>query len=148
MRNSIQKRVKIILVLLLLFGLASISSFAQSKSVRGRVTNEKSEPVPNITILVKGTTNGTTTDENGDFLIKVPNNTSVLVFSSIGYESQELTVGTQSTINVTLKAGEASKLNEVVVVGYGAQRKVTVTGAVSTVKGTELEKTPTVNLSN
>ncbi len=137
-------------IFILLFVSLFISSalFAQSVTVKGRITNEKAEPVPHISILIKGTHNGSTTDENGDFLIKVPNSNSVLQFSAIGYESQEVTVGNQSTINVTLKAGEANKLNEVVVVGYGAQRKVTVTGAVSTVKGTELEKTPTVNLSN
>ena len=148
MKNFILRRMKIISVLILLFAFPALSLYAQSVSVKGRVTNEKAEPVPNISVLVKGTTNGTTTDDHGDFLIKVPNNKSILDFSSIGFESQEITVGNQTTINVTLKAGEAGKLNEVVVVGYGAQRKVTVTGAVSTVKGSELEKTPTVNLSN
>ncbi len=139
---------KNIFILLLVTLFITSTLYAQSVSVRGRVTNEKAEPVPHITVLVKDTHNGTTTDENGEFLIKVPDSKSVLQFSAIGYDSQELTVGNQSTINVTLKAGEANKLNEVVVVGYGAQRKVTVTGAVSTVKGSELEKTPTVNLSN
>ena len=148
MMNSLQNRIRMVSVWLFLLMIASSAVHAQSLSVKGKVTNEKSEAVPNISITVKGTTNGTTTDENGNFLIKVPSKNSVLVFSSIGFEAQEVTVNSQSTINVVLKAGEAGKLNEVVVVGYGAQRKVTVTGAVSSVKGSELEKTPTVNLSN
>ncbi len=148
MKNFILKRMKALPILLLLFITTASTTYAQSTSVKGKVTNEKSEAVPNISILVKGTSKGTTTDENGNFLLTVPNSNSVLVFSSIGFETQEITVGTQSTINVILKAGEASKLNEVVVVGYGTQKKVTVTGAVVQVKGAELEKSPAVNLSN
>jgi TonB-linked SusC/RagA family outer membrane protein len=136
-----------VLFMLLFIGIHTIA-LAQSVTVKGKVTNEKNEAVPNITVLVKGTKTGATTDENGTYLINVPSSNSTLVFSSIGYQSQEVAVGNQSTINVVLKAAEAGQLDAVVVVGYGTQKKVTVTGAVSQVKGSELQKSPVVNLSN
>ena len=148
MKNFILKKMRKTFLLSLFFTCVAAVGYTQSASVKGKVTNERSEAVPNISIQVKGTSSGTTTDENGNYLLKVPNSNSVLVFSSIGFQTQEVTVGDQATINVILKAGEASKLNEVVVVGYGTQKKVTVTGAVAQVKGAELEKSPAVNLSN
>lgn len=147
MKQSALKKMKTILLLLGLF-ISAEALQAQNVTVTGKVFNDKSEAVPNITILVKGTTTGATTDENGEYLIKVPNNDATLVFSSIGYESQEVKVGGQSNITITLKTAAASNLSDVVVVGYGTQRKVTVTGAVAQVKGTELQKSPAVNLSN
>lgn len=113
---------KNIRTILLSFGLlisAGSALHAQNLSVKGKVTNEKSEAVPNISVLVKGTATGATTDDNGDYLLKVPDSNSVLVFSSIGYESQEAKVGSRSTVNIVLKTAEAGKLSEVVVVGYG-----------------------------
>src|SRR6478752_4758622 len=149
MKNFTLKKMKTVLLLLGLFISASATLHAQNNiTVTGTVTNEKSEPVPNISILVKGTNNGATTDEKGNYLLKVADSNAVLTFSSIGYEIQEAKVGNQSTINITLKSGEAGKLTDVVVVGYGTQKKVTVTGAVAQVKGAELQKSPAVNMSN
>ncbi|HEX5151020.1 MAG TPA: TonB-dependent receptor [Parafilimonas sp.] len=147
-KNFILKKMKIILSLFLLLIFAKTGLNAQNLVVKGKVLNDKSEAVPNISVLVKGTTNGATTDENGDYLLKVADSSSVLTFSSIGYETMEEKVGARSTINVTLKTAEAGKLSEVVVVGYGSQKKVTVTGAVAQVKGAELEKSRVANLSN
>ena len=77
--------------------------FAQSIAVTGKVTaTDSPEGLPGVTILLKGTAQGTTSDVNGDYRIEVPNTTSDLVFSSIGYSSQEITVGNQNTINVSL----------------------------------------------
>lgn len=121
---------------------------AQDLSVRGKVVNEKAEPVPNISILVKGTSTGVTSDENGNYLIRVPDSNAVLTFSAIGYDTYEVKVGNQSTINVNLKTAEAGSLSDVVVVGYGTQKKATITGSVVEVKGNELSKSPTANLSN
>ena len=148
MHYFLLSRVKYVIVLMLFtIGITTVV-LAQSLSVKGRVTNEKNEAVPNISVLIKGTKNGTTTDDNGNYVIPVPGSNSTLVFSSIGYQTQEIAVGGQSTINVVLKASEAGQLDAVVVVGYGTQKKVTVTGAVAQVKGAELEKSPVVNLSN
>ena len=147
MKHFKLKTTKAILLVFVLLIYTSTTLHAQN-SVKGRVLNEKSEAIPNISILLKGTNTGATTDENGNYLIKVSDSNAVLIFSSIGYELQEVKVGSQSTINITLKSGEAGKLTDVVVVGYGTQKKVTVTGAVAQVKGTELQKSPAVNLSN
>ncbi len=140
-----KKKESFALFLLLFF---TSTLFAQSISVKGKVINERAEALSGASVLVKGTTNGTSTDENGAFAITVPNKQTVLVITNIGYQNQEITVGSQSFIEVKMSAGEAGQLESVVVVGYGTQKKVTVTGAVAQVKGTELAKTPTANLSN
>lgn len=148
MKNFPFKKTKRFFLSFVLLFYAGVTLNAQNVFVKGHVANERSEAVPNISVLVKGTANGATTDDNGDYLIKVPDSNTVLTFSSIGYETQEVKVGNQSTINIVLKTAEAGKLSEVVVVGYGTQKKVTVTGAVAQVKGAELEKSRVVNLSN
>lgn len=130
-----------------LFFLSS-GAFAQSVTVKGKVTDDKADPIPNASVLVKGTTTGVTTGEDGGFIINVPNSRAILVFSAVGHQNHEITVGDQREIEVVLKAGEASELESVVVVGYATQKKVTVTGAVASVRGQDLEKSPNVNLSN
>ncbi|MFD1144257.1 SusC/RagA family TonB-linked outer membrane protein [Larkinella insperata] len=110
-------------------------------SIRGTVTAETGETLPGVTIAVKGTTVGSTTSESGQYSISVPDGSSVLVFSSVGYEKQEMPVGNRTTINVTLKA-DTKALGEVVVIGYGTQQRRDVTGSVASVKGKELENLP------
>ena len=121
--------------------------FAQGVSVSGTITDVEGVPVPGVNILIKGSLTGTASDANGRFTISVPNRDAVLVFSSIGYVTQEFMVGDNTSINVTLLE-DAKQLEEVVVVGYGVQKKETVTGAVTTVKGDELLKSPSSNLSH
>ncbi|MBW7891941.1 MAG: TonB-dependent receptor, partial [Chitinophagaceae bacterium] len=123
-------------------------AFAQSITIKGKVTDDKAEPLPNASVLVKGTSNGVTTGEDGSFSINVPNTRAVLVITAIGHQRQEITVGNQKEIEVVLAVGEASELESVVVVGYATQKKVTVTGAVAQVKGSDLDKSPSINLSN
>ncbi|HEX5025402.1 MAG TPA: SusC/RagA family TonB-linked outer membrane protein, partial [Agriterribacter sp.] len=147
MQNFLLNKAKIAFVAVLML-LMNSGLFAQSISVKGKVRNDKAEPMPNASVLIKGSTNGVTTNENGEFSINVPSSKSVLLISAIGYQNQEITVGSQTNIEVVMLIGEASQLDAVVVVGYGTQKKVTVTGAVAQVKGTELEKSPAVNLSN
>ncbi|QDK81035.1 TonB-dependent receptor [Spirosoma sp. KCTC 42546] len=101
------------------------------QSVAGTVSDEKDLPLPGVTIAVKGTTRGTTTDANGKYSLTVPDN-AVLVFSFVGYERQEVVLGKQTTLNIQLKA-EARGLDEVVVVGYGSQKRTTLTGAIATI---------------
>ena len=120
-------------------------SYAQE--VKGKVTDAKGSPLSDASVIVKGTNQGVTTDENGVFSITVPNSKSVVVISSVGFQPQEVTVGNRTSLDVSLTAG-SEQLTDVVVVGYGTQRKVTVTGAVAQVKGSDLAKTPTMNLSN
>jgi len=114
------------------------SVWAQSQTVSGSVTDLADETqLPGVNVLVKGTSQGTVTDVDGNYSITVPNSEAILVFSSVGYETEEIAVGNQSTINLSL-APDIQSLSEVVVVGYGTQLKRDVTGAISTVKAEEL----------
>ena len=103
-------------------------------TIRGRILDELGKPIPGTTVLVKGTTNtGTVTDANGTFSLNAPDDRGTLVISSIGFTAQEVAIDNRTTIDVTLKT-DVKSLNEVVVVGYGTQRRAEVTSAVSTVK--------------
>ena len=111
----------------------------QGKKVTGMVVDGAGEPVIGANVVVKGTTNGTITDFDGNYTIEGVPADGVLVISYIGYLSQEIPVGNQSAINVTLKE-DTQTLDEVVVVGYGTMRKSDVTGSISTAKGEEMLK--------
>lgn len=115
-------------------------------SVKGRVLDEEKLPLPGVSIKIKGTTQGTVTDVNGNYSLNAINGTDVLVFSFVGYQPVEQAVNGRTSINASLKAAPES-LNEVVVVAYGTQKKISVTGALTTVKGEELAKSPSVNLT-
>ncbi len=119
----------------------------QQKSVSGKVTDSSGSPLPGVSVLIKGTSKGTISDGNGAYSLGgVPENAS-LVFSFIGMKSQEAKVGSRSVINVTL-SDEAVGVEEVVVVGYGTQKRASVTGAVSQISGKELLKAPVGNVTN
>ena len=114
---------------------------AQTLRVTGKVTNANTEPLAGATVTVKGTTTATTTDENGNFTISVPQKGSVLSVTYAGMNLQEMTVNDTGEMNFTL-SGTPDTLDEVVVVGYGTQRKSVVTGAISSVKARDLENVP------
>lgn len=115
-------------------------------SVSGTVFDSQSTPLIGASVAVKGMANGTITDIDGKYLLKVPNANVTLVFSFIGYEKQEIALKGRTTLKVVLK-DNAKVMEEVVVVGYGTQKKVSVTGAVSQVSAKELAKTPYPNVS-
>ena len=117
------------------------------KPVKGKVTDDKGNPLSAVSVSVKGTKRGVTTDLNGNFIIDVPDGKSILVISSVGFDIQEINVKDQTIVSVRMMAANG-KLDDVVVVGYATQKKITVSGSVATVKGSELEKSPSVNLSN
>ena len=130
------------MILIVIFMLSSQVN-AQQRTVSGTVrAEEDGEPLVGVTVSLKGTTFGTTTNDNGGYSISVPNNASVLVFTYVGYTSREITVGSNQTINVSLTTDDRS-LDEIVVVGYGTQRKSDLTGSVSSVKGEDLTMLPT-----
>lgn len=120
-------------------GDASAMAVQQGKKVTGVVVDATGEPVIGANVVVKGTTNGTITDFDGNYTIEGVSASDVLVFSYIGYLSQEITVGNQAAINVTLSE-DSQALDEVVVVGYGVMRKSDVTGSIGVAKGDELTK--------
>lgn len=126
------------------FSLSSESQKPQEIPVRGRITDsEKGESLPGVSVAVKGQSRGTTTNANGDFQLNVPDGNSVLVFSYIGYERQEVRVGSQGVINLALKPSDAT-LNEVVVIGYGTQKKRDITGAVASVSAQQIRAVPII----
>ncbi len=116
-------------------------------SVSGTVKDEQGNGLPGVSIALKGTTRGTITDNSGQYKLTVPDASAVLVYSFVGYKQQELTVGSRTVIDVQLQPDDQS-LEEVVVVGYGVQKKVNLTGAVSTVDAKALENRPVPNLAN
>ncbi len=123
-------------------------SYAADITITGKVIDaEKGEFLPGVSITIKGTSRGATTDGKGDYSIKVPNKNAVLVFSFLGYESQEIEVGNQTIISVSM-AADAKSLEEVIVVGYGTQKKVNMTGAVSSIDSKAIENRPSSNLAN
>jgi len=119
-------------------------ALAQNITVKGKVVDGGDKtPLPGVTILIKGTQNGTQTDENGNYSISAPAN-ATLVFNFVGYTALEQAVNNQTTLNVSL-ASSTQQLEQVVVVGYGTQRKIDVTGSVGTVKGEDISKQASVN---
>lgn len=114
--------------------------------VRGQVTDAKKETLPGVSVKLKGTTIGAITDLEGRYTINVPDNNSILVFTYIGYVTQEVSVNNQTTINVTLEALDTA-LDEVVVVGYGTQRKKDLTGSVSSINAKDVGERRTVQIS-
>jgi TonB-linked SusC/RagA family outer membrane protein len=118
---------------------------AQQKTITGIVTsNEDGMGLPGVNIIVKGTSNGTTTDFDGAYSIKVNSDNAVLVFSYVGFVTQEVAATSKNNINVTLQI-DAKALDEVVVVGYGTTKKSDITGSVSSVKAEELSAFPVLS---
>ena len=139
-----RKFVKGLMALILLF--FTTAAFAQTITVSGTVTDATNAPLIGVSVSVKGTANGAVTNVDGKYTLQqVPVN-AVLVFTSIGYIPQEITVGNNGTINVLMKE-DTKTLDEVVVVGYGTQRKINMTGSVSSVGSDKLVNRPTPNLS-
>jgi len=140
-------KIKSYLFVILLLCLSSITAFAQEREITGKITDaETGEALIGVTIQVKGTTIGTITDFNGNYSIQVTSGDDVLQYSYVGYEGKEVPVGDKTSINIELKEA-ATELDEVVVVGYGTQKKSDLTGAVSKVSSDKLTKIPSANMS-
>ena len=138
-----------LLTLIFLFGGLLFSTALAQVTVSGNVTSSADGvPLPGVSIVdVNEPTNGVVADFDGNYTITVNSGTTSLRFSSIGYKTVEIAVNNQTTLNVSLEEDVAS-LDEVVVVGYGTQKKATVTGAVTAVEGAVLETSPAVSISN
>lgn len=134
-RQKVNKLHKVFLTLLM--SVVSVVAFAQGRQVTGVITDATGEPMIGVNVLVRGTTNGAITDLDGNYAISNVENDAVLVISYIGYLSQQIPVGTQSVINVLLKE-DSQSLEEIVVVGYGVQRKSDLTGSVGSVGNEKL----------
>ena len=122
-------------------------AFAQQRTVTGTVVDDLGQPLIGVSILEKGTTNGVITDMDGNFSLKLTSENPTLVFSYIGYKTQEVSVGGKTTLNVTMSE-DAEQLDEVVVVGYGVQKKSSMTASVSSVSSKEIVKTMSSNVAS
>lgn len=132
---------KLTLIYLFLF-LSTLSVFGQQRTISGTVTDiADSKTIPGATLMVKGTANGTTTDINGKYSLKINESAKILVVSFIGMKTLEIPVTASNTIDITLES-EAVNLDELVVIGYGAVKKSDLTGSVASVRTDDLRKTP------
>jgi TonB-linked SusC/RagA family outer membrane protein len=122
------------------------TALAQDRKITGSVQDAKGGGIPGVSVAVKGTTTGTTTDGNGAYSITVKTNNAELVFSSVGYVSKTTSVANRSTINIVLDE-DVSQLSEIVVTGYTSQRKKDITGAVSVVSAKELTAVPSASVT-
>ncbi|AZQ65252.1 TonB-dependent receptor [Flammeovirga pectinis] len=135
------KKLVLVSILMIYSGLA----FAQERVIKGTITGE-GEPLPGVNVFVKGTTNGTVTDINGVYSINVPDDVT-LVYNYVGYIVVEKVVNKQTNINVDLKP-DLELLDEIVVIGYGEQKRKEVTGAVNNVTSETISRTPSADLAN
>ena len=140
-RNMLQKW-----LIILFLGLIIQAVSAQNINVHGIITDETGETMIGVSVLVKGTSTGVVTDVNGNFSLSVPKN-SVLSISYIGYKSQEISINGAKKLNIEMEP-EAQNLDEVVVVAYGQQKKVSVTGSMSSINNEALLKSPSASLGN
>ena len=127
-------------ILTLLMAFIVQITFAQEKTISGTVTDDAGLPLPGVNVIVKNTSTGTQTDFDGYYSLKA-NKGSVLSFSYVGFQSKDVAVADQSTINVQLDVA-SSELDEVVVVAYGVERRSSVTAAIATVRADEIEQVP------
>ena len=140
-----QKRIYLILTLIIFLGM-NCTSWAQALQVTGTVTDDQGVPIPGVNVIEKATKKGTNTDINGKYSITVTSK-SLLEYSSIGFVTKQISVNGQSLINMKM-AASSTDLDDVVVVAYGKQKKITVTGAVSQLSGEQLSRSPSVNIAN
>ncbi len=129
------------LILSIFLCFAGISIYAQNYEIKGTVSDVSGTPLPGVSIVVKNTTRGASTDFDGKFTLSNVQKGEVLVFSYVGFSTQEVVVNNSNSLNVIL-AENAESLDEVVVIGYGTQKKSVVTGAISSVKAADLEDLP------
>ncbi|MEZ5071619.1 MAG: TonB-dependent receptor [Bacteroidales bacterium] len=131
---------------LLLFGFAISMAYAQERTVTGTVTSDDQGALPGVNIIVQGTTQGAVTDMDGHYTINVPGPDAVLLFSFIGYSTQAITVGAQTTVDVVLTA-DVAQLDEIVVTAYATQKKKDLTGSVSVINSDQLTQTAQANVT-
>lgn len=140
------KRLALLLAFILGAGMPAALAQSKEKVVRGKVLSSEGTEIPGVTVRVKGLSKGTVTDPDGNFTLSVPEGSPVLVFSLIGNSPLEVPVDNRQVVNVTMKGG-VTDLSETVVVGYGQQQKIHLTGAVATVNVKDIEDLPVGNLA-
>lgn len=125
----------------------SLKGFSQSRTITGTVTDSSNNPINGVSVTIKGTKTGTTTNQDGSFKISVPGSASKLMFSYVGYHPKEEDVSNVSNLQVTLSSASQA-LSDVVVVAYGTQKRSSLTSAISSVSGKEITKAPVADVTN
>jgi len=134
---------KILFINMALLALMTLMSAQAQTVVTGTVlSSDDGTPLPGVNILIKNTTAGTVTDVDGNYRLEVPNENTTLVFSFVGYTTQEILVGTRSVIDLSL-VPDVSQLEEIIIVGYGTLQEKDLTSAITTIKTEDIVKTPT-----
>ncbi len=128
-------------------GVISDNMLSQPRQISGNVKDANGQAIPGVNVIVKGTTQGTITDFNGNFRFDVPAGAQTLIFSFVGMKNLEVDIENQTTFNVVMEE-ETVGIEELVVVGYGTQKKVTLTGSIVAVRGEEISRSPVINVSN
>ena len=132
------------LLLIVIVSVWGINAFAQPRTIRGKVTDiDDGQGLPGVNVVIQGSARGTSTDSDGNYSIEIQTGDDALSFSFVGYKTQTIAVGSQTTINVSLESDRVT-LEDVVVVGYGVQKKSDITGSTANVKGDELTKQPVI----
>ncbi|MBC8151710.1 MAG: TonB-dependent receptor plug domain-containing protein, partial [Bacteroidetes bacterium] len=139
-------RLRLLLLTCLLIGTTGTALLAQTRTVGGKVTGVDGEPLPGVSVLLKGSQRGTTTSSEGRYTLPNVPDGAVLTASYIGYAPQDITVGNRTTVDFSLLTSDRS-LSEVIVVGYGTQRKIETTGSIASVKAADLVQTPVANVA-
>ena len=135
------------IILLVLWLASSHALLAQERTVSGTIKDETGASLPGVNVILKGTSQGTVSDADGNFKINVTGSETVLVFSFIGFSTQEITVGSQTNVSISMSL-DVKTLSEIVVTGYASQEKKDLTGSVSTVKAVDLIAIPSSNINN
>jgi TonB-dependent starch-binding outer membrane protein SusC len=136
MKNKHLRQIMFLVLTVLSFG-----AMAQNRKVSGKVAERGGQGIPGASVIIKGSTTGTTTNANGEFTVNVKDDNAILQISSVGFVSQEVKVGSQSAVNLTLSE-DVANLSEVIVTGYGTQSKRDITGAVATIQAKDLQAVP------
>ena len=122
-------------------------SAIQQQPVTGKVTDEGGNPLPGVNIIIKGTSTGVITDMDGNYRFEVDNPDATLLFSFIGYSTQEIVIGSQTTINITMQT-ETIGLDEVIAVGYASKKKANIIGSITSINGNKIASIPAADVTH
>ena len=136
------------LLFVALFNAFWLNAYAQTRNITGNVTSsDDNSALPGVNVIIKGTSTGTVTDLEGSYTLEIPGGSVVLVFSSVGYVSEEVNITNETVMDMVMSA-DVTALDEIVVVGYGTERKGDVTGAISSVTSKDIHELPVVYIGN